>query len=471
MILKNLDNIDLDNFPVAIFGSGPAGITTALELEKKNIKSLIIEAGDENYNKTSQEFYKGKIIGDQITDLSLSRLRQFGGTSGHWAGWSKPMEKYNLELWPINENNLNPYLKRTCEILNINNQFRKSSINEFIDQIEFQYSKVRFADKFKNYIKNSNNILLILNTQLSYFVGQYNNTDYAVCISNDIEKKIRTKYFILACGGIENSRLLLWTRDKNQKFIENNLPIGKYWMHHPWILGGKGVISKKKLKEKLENNFLKQDKFLRFAAKRELINKKKILSASIYMDAKEDTKIYKEVIKDILCVAPEYGKKIARMIFKKDLKCGNIFMQLEENPTENNKIVLDKKKDKFGIPMTKLFYKKSKHTLKTAKLFMEEFGNLCRKNDLGRIAIKDSIYNLEEYEDLGGAYHHLGGTRMGINKFDSVVNKDLKVHDVNNLYVSGSSNFTTGGYTNPTLTIIQFSIRLAEKISERLNVV
>jgi hypothetical protein len=471
MILKNLDNIDLDNFPVAIFGSGPAGITTALELEKKNIKSLIIEAGGENYNKTSQEFYKGKIIGDQITDLSLSRLRQFGGTSGHWGGWSKPMEKYNLELWPINENNLNPYLKRTCEILNINNQFRKSSINEFIDQIEFQYSKVRFADKFKNYIKNSNNILLILNTQLSYFVGQYNNTEYAVCISNDIEKKIRTKYFILACGGIENSRLLLWTRDKNQKFIENNLPIGKYWMHHPWILGGKGVISKKKLKEKLENNFLKQDKFLRFAAKRELINKKKILSASIYMDAKEDTKIYKEVIKDILCVAPEYGKKIARMIFKKDLKCGNIFMQLEENPTENNKIVLDKKKDKFGIPMTKLFYKKSKHTLKTAKLFMEEFGNLCRKNDLGRIAIKDSIYNLEEYEDLGGAYHHLGGTRMGINKFDSVVNKDLKVHDVNNLYVSGSSNFTTGGYTNPTLTIIQFSIRLAEKISERLNVV
>ena len=45
MILKNLDNINLDNFPVAIFGSGPAGITTALELEKKNIKCLLIEAG------------------------------------------------------------------------------------------------------------------------------------------------------------------------------------------------------------------------------------------------------------------------------------------------------------------------------------------------------------------------------------------------------------------------------------------
>ena len=62
MILQKLDNDNLDSFPVVIFGSGPAGITTALELEKKNIKCLIIEAGNENYSEDSQEFYKGKII-------------------------------------------------------------------------------------------------------------------------------------------------------------------------------------------------------------------------------------------------------------------------------------------------------------------------------------------------------------------------------------------------------------------------
>ena len=250
MILKNLDNINLDNFPVAVFGSGPAGIATALELEKKNIKCLLIEAGDENYSEISQKFYEGKIIGDLITDLSASRLRQFGGTSGHWGGWSKPMEKYNFDLWPLNANDLNIYLNRTCEILNINNQFRKSSLNEFFNQIEFQYSTVRFADKFKNHINKSNNIFLVLNTQLSHFVGSNNNTDYAVCISNSVIKKIRAKYFVLACGGIENSRILLWTRKQNQGFIDNELPIGKYWMNHPWILGGKGIINKKKLKKK-----------------------------------------------------------------------------------------------------------------------------------------------------------------------------------------------------------------------------
>jgi len=468
MILKKLDNVNLDNFPVVIFGSGPAGITTALELEKKNVKCLVIEAGGEHYSKTSQEFYKGKIIGDPITDLSSSRLRQFGGTSGHWGGWSKPMEKYNFELWPLKTNDLSPYSKRTSEILNINHQFRKSSLSEFFNQIEFQYSKVRFADKFKNHIKNSNNIFLVLNTQLSHFVGSNNNTKYAVCFSGNFKKEVSTKYFILACGGIENSRLLLWTRNKNKEFIDNDLPIGKYWMNHPWILAGAGVINKRKLKKKLKHNFLEYDGPLHFAAKKELIDKKKILSASIYMNAKEDTKIYKEIIKDILCVAPKYGKKIARMVLKKDLKCGDIFMHVEEEPNKNNKIILDKEKDKFGIPLVKLFYRKSKYSLKTAKFFLEEFAKLCIKDDLGRIAIKNNIYNQEGFESMG-AYHHIGGTRIGVNKFDSVLNKDLKVHNINNLYVSGSSNFVTSGYTNPTYTIVQFAIRLAEKINERIH--
>ena len=254
MIFKKFDNINLDNFPVVIFGSGPAGITTALELEKKNIKCLLIEAGGEDYSETSQKYYKGKIIGDLIADLSLNRLRQFGGTSGHWGGWSKPLENYTFDLWPIKADELNPYIIKTCKILDINNQFRKSSLSEFFNQIEFQYSKVRFADKYKDHIKNSNSILLVLNTQLSHFVGRNNNTEYAECISGKTTRKITAKYFILACGGIENSRILLWTRDKNQEFIDNDLPIGKYWMQHAWVLGGRAIISRNKLKEKMKNN-------------------------------------------------------------------------------------------------------------------------------------------------------------------------------------------------------------------------
>ena len=47
MISKNLDSLNLDGFPIVIFGSGPAGMSTALELEKKDINCLILEAGEE----------------------------------------------------------------------------------------------------------------------------------------------------------------------------------------------------------------------------------------------------------------------------------------------------------------------------------------------------------------------------------------------------------------------------------------
>ena len=137
-----------------------------------------------------------------------------------------------------------------------------------------------------------------MNTQLSHFVGNNNDTKYALCISNESIKKVTAKYFVLACGGIENSRILLWTKEKNKKFINNDLPIGKYWMNHPWLLGGVGIINKKKLKKKLKNNFLEYNGPLHFASKKKLINNKKILSGALYMNAKEDTKVYKEIIKD-----------------------------------------------------------------------------------------------------------------------------------------------------------------------------
>jgi len=470
MIFQKFEDIDFSNFPVIIFGSGPAGITAALELENKKISSIIIEAGREEYNQDSQNFYKGKIIGDHLAELSSSRLRQLGGTSGHWGGWCKPMESYNLDGWPIKKEELDKYKNQTCSILNINNKFNKSKLNDYFNQIEFQYSKVRFAEKYKKYIQRSKKIHLMLNCQLSHFEGDYNKIENAICISNNSIKKIKSKYFILACGGIENSRILLWTREKNKKLISKNLPIGEYWMNHPWIISGIGVINKKKLKDILGNNFLNYDGPLHFASTNKLLKDKKILSAAIYMNAKEDTKFYKEIIKDILCVAPEYGKKIAHSVFKKDLKCGNIFMNLEEPPNKNNKITLDEKeKDKFDIPRVNLFYKKSKKSLLTAKKFLEEFANLCRERNLGRIAIKEDIYNLENFENMGG-YHHLGGTRIGTNKLNSVVDENLKVHDINNLFISGSSNFITAGYTNPTYTIVQLSLRLANKMFDELNI-
>ena len=50
----------------------------------------------------------------------------------------------------------------------------------------------------------------------------------------------------------------------------------------------------------------------------------------------------------------------------------------------------------------------------------------------------------------------------------SLVDSNLKVHNTKNLFVAGSSVFRSSGYSNPTFTIVQLSIRLGEKINKKL---
>ena len=64
-------------------------------------------------------------------------------------------------------------------------------------------------------------------------------------------------------------------------------------------------------------------------------------------------------------------------------------------------------------------------------------------------------------------YHHLGTTRMHGDPRRGVVDADGRVHSMTNVYVAGSSVFPTGGYLNPTLTILALAIRLAETICRR----
>ena len=126
MILNNLNELEEQN-NVVIIGSGPAGISVALQLEKKGISSVIIEAGNINYDEKSQSLYKGAVIGDEYPDLTTSRLRQFGGTSGHWGGNCVELDSYDFDQWPISKKQLDPYKKISYKILDIKGNFYKKA--------------------------------------------------------------------------------------------------------------------------------------------------------------------------------------------------------------------------------------------------------------------------------------------------------------------------------------------------------
>ena len=74
------------------------------------------------------------------------------------------------------------------------------------------------------------------------------------------------------------------------------------------------------------------------------------------------------------------------------------------------------------------------------------------------------IMTEDEFLELRGGPHHMGTTRMSSDPKKGVVNEDLRVHGVENLFIGGSSVFPTGGSAHPTFTILALTLRLVEKL-------
>ena len=97
----------------------------------------------------------------------------------------------------------------------------------------------------------------------------------------------------------------------------------------------------------------------------------------------------------------------------------------------------------------------------------EEFGRL----GLGRVNIPE--FALAEASDwpqpIWGGCHHMGTTKMSKTPKEGVVDKNCRLHTVNNLYIAGSSVFPTVGYAMPTLTIVALALRLGDHLKNKFS--
>src|SRR5688572_22937477 len=96
---------------VCVVGAGPAGITVALELARNGVPTVLLESGLEQPDPTAAELAEGdlegtplRFLGKPLT-LAETRLRQLGGSSGHWGGMCRPLDRSDVDgrkrAWPI----------------------------------------------------------------------------------------------------------------------------------------------------------------------------------------------------------------------------------------------------------------------------------------------------------------------------------------------------------------------------------
>jgi len=69
----------------------------------------------------------------------------------------------------------------------------------------------------------------------------------------------------------------------------------------------------------------------------------------------------------------------------------------------------------------------------------------------------------------GYSIHELGTCRMGDNPKTSVLNEWCQSHDVKNLFVVDGSSFVSGGWQNPTMTILALAMRASEHLADQMR--
>jgi choline dehydrogenase-like flavoprotein len=472
MIYESFDKYKSSGFSpaVCIIGSGPAGISLALQLEKHKIPCLIVEAGGLNYSPESQDAYKGQTIGDKYIGLDLARLRYFGGTSGHWEGWCRPLDAVDFEArvgiknsgWPIKKKDLDPYSKETESILEIESFPEDIPVNDDLKEVFFNFSPpVRFGDKYQQHIKKSSLIRLLINSPLKDIVPINGKISHINLHSKNKDvQKVSAKHFVLCTGGIENSRILLWSNQlHNGGVVPDAQALGNYWMEHPaYGVADTVLFSFTKMRKKGGMRF--------YAPSEDYLRKHNIGNFGLRLLSGEN--LVKALIKDGICIAPKLFEPLARKV-SSELVC-NAALRLtwEQIPVSTNRIELNDEKDATGMPRVNLFWEKQDQDRLSAETAVKLFGTYLAKQDIGRVKVISWLADGKAYPDDDEilSFHHMGGTRMASTPKEGVVDANCKVFGVENLFIGGSSVFPTGGHTNPTYTIVQLALRLGDHIAK-----
>lgn len=469
MLLDNLNQISKKQYDVIIFGAGPAGFSTALSLPK-SIKVLLVEAGDINYSEASQVFYDGKVIGDKYFDLKDCRLRQLGGSSNHWTGKCRTLDTFDFAYkdyaknanWPIAKSDLQNYLLPACNLLKIKSNFHSKPYqwDKHVEELDFQFSPVMFKFNYLNNVAESHDIDLIVNAAITK-AHIKSDAINELTITNKVgeNKTIQAHHYVFAMGGIENGRMLKFlAKDNPNSSLSKNPNVGAYWMEHPHYCVGDYFY-----------NLPDHDRWyvgISEVKKRSLNVLNCNLNFASQLKHPEDGKI-KKLLRDLICADETIGSEVSYGLGR-NYCGGEIDAAWEQAPDFDNRIDLATDVDAFGTPKAVLNWHKSDLDLRTIRLTAEYVAESMVKYKHAKIRLREWLWsgNYPENGQIAGM-HHMGGTRMSASPKDGVVNPDLRCWDVSNLYMAGSSVFPSSGHANPTLTIVQLAVRLAEHIAKQ----
>jgi choline dehydrogenase-like flavoprotein len=537
---------ELPEYDVCVIGSGPSGATVARELLGSGARVCVLESGRMRVTAHGDELKR--VLSEGIHIKDQSRERCLGGASTTWAGLAAPLDVADLAPrpwlahsgWPIAREELMPLYAAAAERYGFPplevyegegfGRIRaRGDLQPQWDEIE---EKVFLANA-EPFDFGRQHLPLFAEDRLDVFLdatvselsaeGASDRIRSAVvCTRAGRELRLRARAFVIACGGIENARLLLNSRDLCAEGLGNERDqVGRYLMNHPknhhgilrlerpvehvpyyfgcidgdWSgYAGLRLREDVQAKEGLLNSYarfeplfpwsdnigvqslvqmVKRSRLLLRGFRRR--SKGKVISLRDYSETGDDSPLSDahRGAREMLGLGWNVARHLPlvtrylyyRLWDKRRPTIRNVrlrnFMEMEPDP--ENRVTLANEVDAYGRPLPRVRHRCTEVDRRSLVALHRVLERELPAAGLGRFETGLTT-DLEPWPIDEDASHHIGTTRLGTDPATSVVDTDLRLFEVENVYLAGSSVFPTSGCANPTFTLVALSIRLAEHL-------
>jgi choline dehydrogenase-like flavoprotein len=527
--LAKTTNVQTD---LCIIGGGIAGISIVREFIGTRVNVCLIESGGHELDAETQALHELRNVGYPTRQNFIARARYFGGTSNLWAGRSMRLDPIDFEPrnwvpnsgWPIAFADVASHYARAENALELpaTDQLQ-GRVDRFLsgtgaDAALFRDGQLRpklvtwgrrplrFKKAYLKQLEQSTNVRIYLNANATEIVtsesgGRVNYVAAATLNGNEL--RIEARNFVLACGGLENPRLLLLSRRTQPKGLGNDHDlVGRYFMEHPRAIVGSIHLAKPLGESLLLGTPLTDGKMqIGVGPSDEIQRSERLLNSYVSLEPR---------LSDIALQAYESSANVVKALMHKGHTAGRTkasgnrmseirdlaylltpkevmphFMYryyarlkalthrfrhvldltivnfCEQIPRADSRVYLSDTRDRLNLNTLVLDWRIAREeTQSLARLQGLLAEQLSRRNG-GRLEGPDLRETTPSYTD---ASHHIGTTRMSADPRLGVVDPSARVHGVSNLFLAGSSVFPTAGSANPTLTIVALALRLADHL-------
>ena len=533
-----------EEYHVCIVGSGPAGAILASELLGSNLRVAVLESGLHKVTPRGDALRETESSGLWVKPWSRERV--LGGASTTWAGLSSPLDDADLAPrahlggidWPLPSAELSELWEQAAErhrfpgLAHFGSEgfarlrrkgdfhpgWRELEEKVFLAPVEPQ----NFGTECRQVWESAETTLLLdaTVTQLNWDQDLQRVGSVSAMDRKGNTHKIRARVFVLACGGIENPRLLLASPGPDGVALGNGHDqVGRCFMNHPKSYAGEirfrdpirsapyffGCIdggfagyaglrlpTKRQADEGLMNSYVRLEPLFPWTDNpgiealvtlvkqangiMRLFRKSRadeVVELRDYSETGDDSEVqntrrgfggWLALLFTVLRHLPGVLHYLVYRLTRKPapIRGARIRAFMEMEPRPENRVVLSDKLDLNGQPLPHVSHNVSPLDRKSILAVYSALEREVQELDLG--TLEGGLTDSEPWPINQDASHHMGTTRMGRDPASSVTDPTLLVRGSGNVYAAGASVFPTSGCANPTYTIAALSIRLARHL-------